>query len=80
MFSSSPPLLSVHFPDALNHIYTASDSVQGSVSLRLETEDKGTRFKLTTVVAKLRVVQVSTYYVRRAGNANTNRSSRVGES
>ena len=86
MFSSSPPLLNISFPDGLNHIFTASDVVQGGVSVRLETEDKGTQFKLDRVVAKLRVVQISTYYTRRANGAghagvgNRAGGSHVGQS
>lgn len=83
MFSSSPPLLTPSFPSSLTQIFTASDTLHGGVSLRLETSaDKGGgggRYKLESVTVKLRVVQVSTYHVRRSGGAGNNNHSHVGE-
>lgn len=57
MFSSSPKLLTPSFPDSRTRVFTGSDVVQGSVSLRLETEgkDERRRIKFDDVQAKLRV-------------------------
>jgi hypothetical protein len=70
LFSSGTHLLHADFPDGLSHVYTAGDVMQGSVNLTLESQKQG-QLKIDSVVAKLRVVQVSTYYRHRSNNHHT---------
>lgn len=62
MLLSSPKLISVHFPDAQEKVFTASDVVRGQITLRLETEggDETARHKLKDVQISLNVVQMTT--------------------
>lgn len=62
--SSSPTLITASFPDSQTRAFTASDTVQGSVSLKLEAEgkDENRRFILVDVVAKLKVKMITTFF------------------
>ncbi|KAL7417625.1 hypothetical protein BDY24DRAFT_432694 [Mrakia frigida] len=63
MFSSTPKLISVVFPDAHEKVFTASDVLNGHITLRLETEGKDDkiRHKLKDVQISLIALQVTTY-------------------
>ncbi|KAL7410156.1 hypothetical protein BDY24DRAFT_400963 [Mrakia frigida] len=62
--SSSPTLITASFPGSQTRVFTASDTLQGSVSLKLETEgkDQNRRFILVDVVAKLKVKMITTFF------------------
>lgn len=76
MFSTSNKLIRVDFPEGLSRVYTAGDTVKGTVNLTLASaqskmngEQKA--LKMASVVAKLRVLQVSTYYRTRGASNNS---------
>ena len=43
------PMMTLSFPDATGHIFTASDTVQGHVDFRMETDPKSGKTKFDAI-------------------------------